>query len=117
MDGCDLKFHDFKSPHSIFDLVTKSSLLEQWPRSQAKPSQAAEQEQTTAPTYHEQTEEVEQPRAKKPRGMAAGGGGGLVKHILLARFREEVTPERLEQLIQGYAALVGLVPSMKAFHW
>jgi hypothetical protein len=49
--------------------------------------------------------------------MAAGGGGGLVKHILLARFREEVTPERLEQLIQGYAALVGLVPSMKAFHW
>ncbi|XP_006644230.1 stress-response A/B barrel domain-containing protein HS1 [Oryza brachyantha] len=47
----------------------------------------------------------------------AGGGGGVVKHILLARFKEEVTPERLDQLIRGYAGLVSLVPSMKAFHW
>jgi hypothetical protein len=49
--------------------------------------------------------------------MAAGGGGGVVKHILLARFKEEVTPERLDQLIRGYAALVDAVPSMKVFHW
>ncbi|KAG2597990.1 hypothetical protein PVAP13_5KG309691 [Panicum virgatum] len=47
--------------------------------------------------------------------MAAGGG--VVKHILLVRFKEEVTPERLDQLIRGYAALVDAVPSMKAFHW
>ncbi|XP_004968840.1 stress-response A/B barrel domain-containing protein HS1 [Setaria italica] len=49
--------------------------------------------------------------------MAAGGGSGVVKHIVLARFKEEVTPERLDQLIQGYAALVDAVPSMKSFHW
>ncbi|WVZ82721.1 hypothetical protein U9M48_029952 [Paspalum notatum var. saurae] len=49
--------------------------------------------------------------------MASGGGGGVVKHILLARFKEEVTPERLDELIRGYAALVDAVPSMKAFHW
>ncbi|CAO2165056.1 unnamed protein product [Urochloa humidicola] len=47
----------------------------------------------------------------------AAAGGGVVKHILLARFKEEVTPERLDQLIRGYAALVGVVTSMKAFHW
>ena len=40
-----------------------------------------------------------------------------MKHILLARFKEEVTTERLDQLIRDYASLVDLVPSMKAFHW
>jgi hypothetical protein len=44
-------------------------------------------------------------------------GGGVVKHILLASFKEEETQERLDDLIRGYAALVGVVPSMKAFHW
>ncbi|EES03227.1 hypothetical protein BDA96_03G228100 [Sorghum bicolor] len=43
--------------------------------------------------------------------------GGVVKHILLARFKEDVTQERLDELIRGYAALVAAVPSMKAFHW
>ncbi|XP_062211655.1 stress-response A/B barrel domain-containing protein HS1 [Phragmites australis] len=47
----------------------------------------------------------------------AAGGGGVVKHVLLAKFKDEVTPERLDQLIRGYAALVDVVPSMKAFHW
>ncbi|GJN13102.1 hypothetical protein PR202_ga31436 [Eleusine coracana subsp. coracana] len=51
--------------------------------------------------------------------MAAevASGGGVVKHILLAKFKDEVTPERLDQLIRGYAALVNVVPSMKVFHW
>ncbi|CAO2165058.1 unnamed protein product [Urochloa humidicola] len=44
-------------------------------------------------------------------------GAGVVKHIVLARFKEEVTPERLDQLIRSYAALVDAVPSMKDFHW
>jgi hypothetical protein len=48
---------------------------------------------------------------------AEAGSGGVVKHILLARFKEDVAPERLDQLIRGYAGLVDLVPSMKAFHW
>ncbi|XP_072975715.1 stress-response A/B barrel domain-containing protein HS1 [Typha angustifolia] len=42
---------------------------------------------------------------------------GLVKHVLLARFKEDVTPEKLEELIQGYANLVSLIEPMKAFHW
>ncbi|GJN40286.1 hypothetical protein PR202_gb29484 [Eleusine coracana subsp. coracana] len=50
--------------------------------------------------------------------MAAevASGRGVVKHILLAKFKDEVTPERLDQLIRGYAALVHVVPSM-VFHW
>lgn len=58
-------------------------------------------------------------RAKQPASMAAAGGGSgaVVKHIVLARFKEEVTPERLDKLIRGYAALVDAVPSMKSFHW
>jgi hypothetical protein len=48
---------------------------------------------------------------------AGGGSGAVVKHIVLARFKEEVTPERLDKLIRGYAALVDAVPSMKSFHW
>ncbi|XP_047045329.1 stress-response A/B barrel domain-containing protein HS1-like [Lolium rigidum] len=48
---------------------------------------------------------------------AAGSSDGVVKHLLLARFKEEVTPERLDGLIRRYAALVDDVPSMKAFHW
>ena len=42
---------------------------------------------------------------------------GVVKHILVAKFRDDVTPQRIEELIKGYANLVNLVPSMKAFQW
>jgi hypothetical protein len=48
---------------------------------------------------------------------AAGSNDGVVKHLLLARFKEDVTPERLDGLIRRYAALVDAVPTMKAFHW
>jgi Stress responsive A/B Barrel Domain len=41
----------------------------------------------------------------------------VAKHVLLAKFKEEVTAEQQEELIRGYASLVSLVPSMKAFHW
>jgi hypothetical protein len=34
---------------------------------------------------------------------AAGSSDGVVKHLLLARFKEEVTPERLDDLIRRYA--------------
>ena len=36
---------------------------------------------------------------------AAAGSGGVVKHLLLARFKEEVTQERLDGLIRRYAGL------------
>ncbi|KAF2950435.1 stress-response A/B barrel domain-containing protein HS1 [Oryza sativa Japonica Group] len=47
----------------------------------------------------------------------AAGRSGVLKHIVLARFKEEVTPERLDHLIRGFGGLVNLVPSMKAFNW
>uniref|UniRef100_A0A453ABB7 Stress-response A/B barrel domain-containing protein n=1 Tax=Aegilops tauschii subsp. strangulata TaxID=200361 RepID=A0A453ABB7_AEGTS len=48
---------------------------------------------------------------------AGSGGGGVVKHLVIVQFKEDVTPERLDGLIRGYAGLVDKVPSMKAFHW
>lgn len=67
------------------------------------------------PTHRTYHSGEERNRAKKQARKMAGGG--VVKHILLASFKEEVTQERLDELIRGYAALVGVVPSMKAFHW
>ena len=57
------------------------------------------------------------PTAASPTTTKKMASGGVVKHILLARFKEDVTQERLDELIRGYAALVAAVPSMKAFHW
>ncbi|KAK8608595.1 hypothetical protein V6N13_024014 [Hibiscus sabdariffa] len=42
---------------------------------------------------------------------------GVVKHIVMVKFKDETTPEKIEQLIKGYANLVNLIPPMKAFHW
>ena len=42
---------------------------------------------------------------------------GLVKHVLLAKFKDSTPPDQIEELIKGYANLVNLVPPMKAFHW
>ncbi|XP_049402934.1 stress-response A/B barrel domain-containing protein HS1 [Solanum stenotomum] len=46
-----------------------------------------------------------------------GGKGGVVKHILLAKFKDGIPPEQIDQLIKQYANLVNLVEPMKAFHW
>ncbi|KAG0473387.1 hypothetical protein HPP92_014740 [Vanilla planifolia] len=40
-----------------------------------------------------------------------------MKHVLLARFKEDITPEKTEELIKGYAGLVSLVEPMKGFQW
>ncbi|GLJ24934.1 hypothetical protein SUGI_0477160 [Cryptomeria japonica] len=42
---------------------------------------------------------------------------GVVKHILLAKFKADITPERTEDLIKGYANLVTLVEPLKSFQW
>ncbi|WOH15819.1 hypothetical protein DCAR_0935365 [Daucus carota subsp. sativus] len=42
---------------------------------------------------------------------------GEFKHILVAKFTEDTTPQEIESLIKGYANLVSLVPTMKSFHW
>ncbi|EOY11149.1 hypothetical protein QUC31_009621 [Theobroma cacao] len=42
---------------------------------------------------------------------------GVVKHVLLAKFKDETTAEKIEELIKGYANLVNLIEPMKAFQW
>ncbi|PHU18305.1 putative protein Pop3 [Capsicum chinense] len=46
-----------------------------------------------------------------------GTKGGVVKHILLAKFKDEISPDKIDQLIKQYANLVNLIEPMKAFHW
>ncbi|XP_057771294.1 stress-response A/B barrel domain-containing protein HS1-like [Salvia miltiorrhiza] len=40
-----------------------------------------------------------------------------VKHIVLAKFKEGLSKEEIEECIKQFANLVDLVPSMKAFKW
>ncbi|KAI4344737.1 hypothetical protein L6164_011928 [Bauhinia variegata] len=42
---------------------------------------------------------------------------GVVKHVLLAKFKDEIPQDKIDELIKGYANLVNLVPPMKSFHW
>ncbi|EXB75674.1 hypothetical protein L484_026152 [Morus notabilis] len=42
---------------------------------------------------------------------------GVLKHVLLAKFKEGVSEEEIEKLIKGYANLVNLIEPMKAFQW
>ncbi|XP_057806119.1 stress-response A/B barrel domain-containing protein HS1 [Salvia miltiorrhiza] len=40
-----------------------------------------------------------------------------VKHILLAKFKDGLSEQQIDEYIKEYANLVNLVPSMKAFTW
>ncbi|GAU16823.1 hypothetical protein TSUD_200660 [Trifolium subterraneum] len=42
---------------------------------------------------------------------------GTVKHIVLAKFKDEISEQQIDELIKGYANLVNLIPQMKSFHW
>ncbi|KAH7513520.1 stress-response A/B barrel domain-containing protein HS1 [Ziziphus jujuba] len=42
---------------------------------------------------------------------------GVVKHVLLAKFKDGISEDRIQQLIKDYANLVNLIEPMKAFHW
>ncbi|XP_061360267.1 stress-response A/B barrel domain-containing protein HS1 [Gastrolobium bilobum] len=42
---------------------------------------------------------------------------GTVKHIVLGKFKDDITPQQIEELIKSYANLVNLVPPMKSFQW
>ncbi|KAK4483323.1 hypothetical protein RD792_010509 [Penstemon davidsonii] len=44
-------------------------------------------------------------------------GKGEVKHIVLAKFKDEMSETQIEESIKQYANLVNLVPSMKSFRW
>ena len=41
----------------------------------------------------------------------------VVKHVVLAKFKDETPAEKIEELIKSYANLVNLIDPMKAFHW
>lgn len=41
----------------------------------------------------------------------------MLKHVLLAKFKDDVPPEKIEELIKGYANLVNHIEPMKAFQW
>lgn len=42
---------------------------------------------------------------------------GTVKHILLLKFKDSVTPEQESELISKYAALPNSISAMKGFEW
>ncbi|KAJ8620451.1 hypothetical protein MRB53_028980 [Persea americana] len=42
---------------------------------------------------------------------------GLVKHVLLVKFKEDIPADKIEELIKGYANLLNLIDPMKSFHW
>ncbi|XP_054805176.1 stress-response A/B barrel domain-containing protein HS1-like [Prosopis cineraria] len=42
---------------------------------------------------------------------------GVVKHVVVAKFEDDVSPQKMVELIKGFANLVNLVPTMKSFHW
>lgn len=58
--------------------------------------------------------EVEKTREREREMEAAKGE---VRHVLLAKFKEGISEDEIEQLIKGYANLVNLIEPMKSFHW
>ncbi|CAK9318454.1 unnamed protein product [Citrullus colocynthis] len=42
---------------------------------------------------------------------------GVVMHILIAKFKEEITQKQIDDIINKYANLVNLIESMKVFQW
>ncbi|KAH9683998.1 Stress-response A/B barrel domain-containing protein HS1 [Citrus sinensis] len=42
---------------------------------------------------------------------------GVVKHVLLAKFKEGTAQDQIDQLIKDYANLVNLIEPMKSFQW
>ncbi|KAI4344738.1 hypothetical protein L6164_011929 [Bauhinia variegata] len=42
---------------------------------------------------------------------------GVVKHIVLAKFKDEIPQDKIDELVKGYAILVNLIPPLKSCHW
>ena len=42
---------------------------------------------------------------------------GVVKHVLLAKFKDGLSADEVDKLIKGYANLVNLIEPMKSFFW
>jgi len=41
----------------------------------------------------------------------------VIKHIVLGKFKQDITQERIADLIKGFANLVNLIEPMKSFEW
>ncbi|XP_043717950.1 stress-response A/B barrel domain-containing protein HS1-like [Telopea speciosissima] len=41
---------------------------------------------------------------------------GVVKHILLAKFKDDLPPEKVDEIIKNFTNLVNLIEVMKSFH-
>ncbi|CAI5972306.1 unnamed protein product [Closterium sp. NIES-65] len=44
-------------------------------------------------------------------------GKSTVKHVFLAKFKADQTPEQIQELIEGYKGLTKKIPAMKGFEW
>ncbi|XP_047335366.1 stress-response A/B barrel domain-containing protein HS1-like [Impatiens glandulifera] len=44
-------------------------------------------------------------------------GGEGVKHIVLAKFKDDVSEEKINEFIKNYSDLVNLIEPLKAFQW
>ncbi|XP_030973826.1 stress-response A/B barrel domain-containing protein HS1 [Quercus lobata] len=44
-------------------------------------------------------------------------GKGVVKHMLLAKFKDGISENQIEEYIKGYANLVNIIEPMKSLHW
>ncbi|KAL8268319.1 hypothetical protein R6Q59_002117 [Mikania micrantha] len=42
---------------------------------------------------------------------------GEVKHILLAKFKDEISQDQIDNFIRGFANLVNQIEPMKSFRW
>jgi hypothetical protein len=51
------------------------------------------------------------------RKEGVGGMAGIVKHIVMLKFKAEVTEEEQRELIAKYAALTTTISAMKTFEW
>jgi len=40
-----------------------------------------------------------------------------VRLVVMAKFNEDATPEKIEEVITEYAKLVNVIPAMNSFHW
>lgn len=49
--------------------------------------------------------------------MESAKGEGAYKHVILAKMKEGVTQELLEQKLKLFAILPSIIPGMKSFHW
>merc|ERR1712183_866336 len=53
----------------------------------------------------------------KEREREMEEGKGVVKHMVLAKFKDGISENQIEEYIKGYANLVNIIEPMKSLHW